>query len=445
MIFIGYGKDMITAGFWVQIRYLRDITGSIMPLTALLLPIILGMAGLGFDISAWVMHKRDLQSAADAAALAAAWEMANNNDEVYADFAALKEAENNGFNPDLDGSSIDTEYEEDEDGQSKVTVSLLEEDTEYFSSMIFRGTVKTSAISAAIVLPPIGDFCMLALDRTADDAISAVGNVTVNANGCGIASNSNSDSSINLAGSVVMNVGDLTLAGDLDIGSNVDLTYETLSTHARRFPDPYAGLETPEYTACTNAQINAGPTRINNAANSHITNAAGTRVFCGGLTVTGNFDVTFDPGVYVMDCGDFNVTGGGSMIGEGVSFVLTCSLDGGTYGNLSIAGGKEIFFSAPLEGEDMEGVVFYQDRDAPASSQCNSLLGTAAIELEGVAYFPSRCFDIGGNDDATSSQTSPCTRIIAKTINLHGNPSIGNNCEGTAADDIGRIAVKLVL
>ena len=86
-----------------------------------------------------------------------------------------------------------------------------------------------------------------------------------------------------------------------------------------------------------------------------------------------------------------------------------------------------------------------QDRDAPASAQCNSLLGTAAIELEGTAYFPSRCFDIGGNNDTASEQTSPCTRIIAKTINLHGNPSIGNNCDGPAVEDIGRVFVKLVL
>jgi len=438
-----HDKDVTHCILW---RYLRDVIGSIMPLTALLLPFILAMGGLGFDVSVWSMHKRDLQNAADSAAIAAAWEVFNDGDEDYADYAALKEAENNGFNSDLAGSSIEVAYGIDDNGESMVTVSLLQEESSYFSSMIFKQTVSVAAIAGASMTPPVGDFCMLALDRTADDAISAVGNVTVNANGCGIASNSNSDSSLNLAGSVVVDVGDLSLAGDMEVGSNVDLTYDTLTTDGPRYPDPYADLDVPDYDFCTSAEIRSGPERVNNAGDSPITNPTGTRVFCGGLTVTGNFDLEFEPGVYIMDCGDFTVTGGGTMTGEGVSFVLTCSTeDPDEYGNLSITGGKEIFFSGPDEGEEMEGVVFYQDRNAPDTRQCNSMLGTAAIELQGTAYFPSRCFEIGGNNDTASSQTSPCTRIIAQTIAMHGNPSIGNNCEGTAVEDIGRLAIRLVL
>ena len=53
--------------------YIIDRTGSIIPMTALMLPLIVGMTGFGVDVSMWMMNKRDLQSAADAAAIAAAW------------------------------------------------------------------------------------------------------------------------------------------------------------------------------------------------------------------------------------------------------------------------------------------------------------------------------------------------------------------------------------
>lgn len=436
------------------LKYLRDITGSIMPLTAVMLPLILGMAGVGFDVSSWMMHRRDLQTAADAAAVAAAYELAgahgiylpddfdpdDEENTSYPEYAALKEAENNGF--DSERGDLAVEIGIDDEGRTMVTASLEQEDNVYFSSLIFKGDVYTSAAAATVVLEPVGDFCMLALDHTADDAVSAVGNVTINANSCGIASNSNSDSSLNLAGSVVVDVGDITLTGYLEVDSNVDLSYQNLDTHAARLPDPYQNLEVPDYDACSNSDIKKGPTKI--TGDTTLTNTTGTRVFCGGLTISGNNDIEFEPGVYIMECGDFTVTGGGSITGENVAFVFTCSA-GSPYGNLNISGGKEIFFSAPEEGEEMEGLVFYQDRDAPASAQCNSLTGTSSIELQGAAYFPSRCLDFGGNDDASSSLDSPCTRIIAKTIKLHGNPTIGNNCEGTASADIGRVKVRLVL
>ncbi len=124
--------------------------------------------------------------------------------------------------------------------------------------------------------------------------------------------------------------------------------------------------------------------------------------------------------------------------------MLTNSSDGGSYGNVNISGGKAIDFSAPASGDDMEGVVFYQDRNAPASSSGNGITGTADIKLDGTAYFPSREFTIGGNANSASDLTDPCSRIIAKTVVLHGNPRLGNNCDDSAAETIGSASVSLV-
>jgi Flp pilus assembly protein TadG len=68
-----------------------------MLLTALMLPIIIGMTGLGVDVSMWVMQKQHLQTAADAAATAGSWEIAKG-DKANAQAAATKAAED-GVNP----------------------------------------------------------------------------------------------------------------------------------------------------------------------------------------------------------------------------------------------------------------------------------------------------------------------------------------------------------
>lgn len=143
-----------------------------------------------------------------------------------------------------------------------------------------------------------------------------------------------------------------------------------------------------------------------------------------------------------MDGGDFSVSGGSTnVIGEGVSIILTKSGSGGSWGNVSINGGN-LDLSAPAAGEDMAGVLFYQDRNAPASSQKNSFLGGATMNLDGVIYTPSRGLDFGGNNGSTSET---CTKLIAKTVKFHGTPAIGNHCEGNSnIRDIGIPNIKLV-
>lgn len=52
--------------------YLGDTRGAILPIAAILFPIIIGMVALGVDAGSWLITKRNLQNAADAAVLAAA-------------------------------------------------------------------------------------------------------------------------------------------------------------------------------------------------------------------------------------------------------------------------------------------------------------------------------------------------------------------------------------
>ena len=60
-------------------RFSADERGGIAVMMGLLLPVLLGALGIGFEISNWYMKKRAMQNAADAAAIAAA----SNAEENY--------------------------------------------------------------------------------------------------------------------------------------------------------------------------------------------------------------------------------------------------------------------------------------------------------------------------------------------------------------------------
>lgn len=411
-------------------RYIQEHRAAVLPMAALLFPVILGMTGLGVDVSNWMMTRRNLQNAADAAAISAAWEIANGYDFNY-ETAALNEAERNGYDPNAEGSTLDVEYTIDEDGTESVTANLSMRGKLWFSSLLFNKNVSLANAAATAIIQPTGNFCILSLDEEADGAISAMGNATVDANGCGLAVNSNSDTALDFTGSVVVHVADVSIVGDHDVSNNVDFEYDSIRTNANPIPDPYTDLEVPPHNCSTYSN-----TKIK--TNQTITNS-GIRTFCGGLSISSNAVVNFEPGIYIIDGGDFAINSG-TVTGEGVTFILTNS-GGGSWGNIAITGGN-IDFSAPAAGEDMAGVVFYQDRNAPPSVHKNQFVGNGQIGIDGIIYTPSRGLDFGGNGSATSET---CTKLIGKTVKLHGTPAIGNNCAGNSdIRDIGIPNIKLI-
>lgn len=411
--------------------YVTDTKGALLPVAAVMFPVILGMAGLGIDTTQWMMERRNLQNAADAAAIAAAWEVANGYYDTY-ETTGLREAEKNGYDPSADGSDLDVALTTAEDGSLRVTANLTSPARLWLSNLLFDGDVRLANAAATAIIEPTGNYCILSLDEDADSAISADGTADVIAAGCGLAVNSNSENALGFGGNVTVDVGDVSIVGGHDVGNNVDFTYSSMRTNARPVPDPYRDLDVPSCGGCTtfnNQRVNGG---------GNLTPG----IYRGGLTISGNGTVNFAPGVYIIDGGDFRVTGNGAMVGEGVTFILTNS-GNGSVGNINISGGKTVTFSAPAEGDDMEGILIYQDRNASASNQGNSFTGTAALNIDGVIYTPSRSLDFGGNN---TSESDTCTKLIANTVRFHGTPGLGTNCEDRdEIEDIGIPSVRLVL
>ena len=415
--------------------------GSIAIVFAMSLPFVVAMAGLGVDVGDWYMQKRDLQTAADAASMAGAYELANQQSQARATSAAQTRAADNGYDSSGTGNTLGVVYGT-QGGNPTVQVNIHAQVRTSFVQLMDKNPVYADVTATTLVNGTSGPYCFLALDTNAADAVTTAGNATVDAASCGVADNSSNSAALYLNGSAFMDVGAVKIVGNYQItGGAATFDYSSLRTAASTTADPYAGLSISSFASCTKSQQKSGPTKITGGGN--VTLSPG--VYCGGISMSGNNNVTLSPGTYVMDGGDFGATGGGSITGNGVTIILTISGGGsyGTYGALSVSGGRNILLSAPTSG-NYAGLVMYQDRNAPSGTP-NTLTGTAGLTLNGAMYAPSNGIKFGGNGGVANFNGTPCTKIIADTITFQGNPQLGNNCSSAGAASIGSPGVTLIL
>ena len=101
-------------------------------------------------------------------------------------------------------------------------------------------------------------------------------------------------------------------------------------------------------------------------------------VYCGGIQIIDEANITFNEGIYVLRGGSLTISGTASVTGDYVGFYLT---EGATL-NFSTSGG--IALKAPSSGP-MAGILFFQDRNDSSAHHLNS----AANVLEGTLYMPT--------------------------------------------------------
>lgn len=378
----------------------RDESGTIIAPLAIMMPILLGMAGLGVDIGNWYNGKRQAQAAADAAARAGALELVRNGSASVVLRAAKEDAEAHGFfgteitinMPPLAGAHLG-------DGHA-VEAVIQHHPQSYFAQALLDldVTVEARAVAKAIEL----DTCIWALEET-DTGITINGTADVILD-CGIFANSTNSIAIDQNGASCINASSIRVVGGY---AGTCLTPEPVTAPATT--DPLAHLDPPSVGSCDHN----GKVKINGGA---VDLSPG--VYCKGIEVSGNADVNFEPGVYVLKGGRLKAAGSSSLQGDGITFYLT---DGnGGHAELDITA-TDIDFSAPTSG-DFEGILFFQDRTAP-TTKTNKIRGNASIELDGALYFPTTMLDFAG----TSSTAVPSPMIVAREIRFTGTTSLGGN------------------
>lgn len=415
----------------------KDSRGSAAILFGVVGPVIVGITALSVDVVSWYLTKRELQSAADMVAITGAQvlSLTRNNSQVETDARAdftnritgrLTASALNVQTPPQSGSNT---------GDPNAVKAILSFDHPLYIAGVIMGSGITIRAESVASIVSVNNQCVLALDPTSDRALNFSGNGTVDL-GCGATSNSQSDEGFYVGGQATLTSTPVASAGDIYINGSATLnTSAPMRPYSLPVNDPYAGLSVPNSLgACTDNNLIV-----------HGTETLSPGRYCNGIRFNGGANVTFQPGTYYIDGGDFIVNGGATLSGNGVTFVLTGS--GSNYSQLNISGGADLSLSAPDagSGQPYEGVLFFQDRNAPsfqgATPIKNKLLGGANLDITGAIYFPKQALDFTGG----VSGLTRCLQLVAREIEFSGDARILNNC--TADDGVGALqtnTVKLV-
>ena len=258
------------------------------------------------------------------------------------------------------------------------------------------------------------DQCVWALDKSASNALSISGGVTISAPGCGVVVDSTSNSAMSFAGTGSFTAYYFDIAGGYTKSGGVTLS-PTPVTGSAMPPAPLSFLVPPTSNSCTytNVTVSARSATLN----------PGT--YCNGITVSGVAQVPVNPGTYILRGGGLNVSGSSILSGTGVTFFLTQG-PGYSYGPLSVSSGTVMTLKAPTCGP-LEGILFYQDPGIGTGKAASLISGSTLSTLEGVMYFATTSLTFTGS--AAGHQGNYLT-LVADTISLTGSATIPVNYGG---------------
>ena len=398
-------------------RILRDRRGNVTVLSAFLMTGLIGSVGLVADFGNGLLNHMQDQRSADVAALAGATvysETASTTSMVSAvqDLAVL-----NGLSP----ASVTPALVNSPNGDGNQAVAVTVQTTVplYFAQVLWNRASLPVSVTAYAEMKPSGSGCVLALDRTANNAITVSGSANVQAPKCDVVSNSSSSSAIDMSGSAQMTTPCTISVGRQVVTSGLDLTScSSATTDAAATSDPYASLPTPSPSgSCL--------TVTNNSS------GLSPGYYCNGMSIS--WTTTLAAGTYYVK-GNLSFSGGSHITGSNVTIFIEKS------GTTAISGSAVVSLSAPTSGT-YAGVLFFGDR-AGSTANNNNISGASSSNLTGVIYYPTESVTYSGG----SSSPSACTEVIGDKITFSGSAYFGSNCAGTGVKSIsaGKTVASLV-
>lgn len=400
----------------------RDRRGSLATMTALLMPVLIGAAGLASDTVQWTLVRRSLQRQVDSAALAGAYALTQNRDVASTVTADL--AKNSNFTlaaaPLIENGPSSGPFA----GSSDAVRVRIAADARLPFTGVFLGRATTISVEATAGLQQDGDYCLLALDESNSLAITNSGNTTVDAS-CGMHSNSAGDPAVNGQGSATIFASPVSAVGNVDNRNNNFTSDTVFQPYMVAQRDPFAYLPDPTISQSPNN----GDVRSNQTRNL-------TPGVYRGMDIQGTANLA--PGTYFIDGRSqgnnqnknlgFNVGAQGVVNGTGVTIVLTMSNAPATgtsnlVAGMNINGGATLKLTAPNTG-DYKGMLFYQDRRATRLGEVVQLNGNSSSVLQGAIYIPQNQITFNG----TTGMNTNCLQLVGQRLVFSGNSRITNVC-----------------
>jgi Flp pilus assembly protein TadG len=403
-------------GRWSHLpALLADRRGAVLPIVASGMVAMGGIAALAVDVSRAYSVQNELQTAVDAATLAAARDL---SDPALALRTAQRIIETR-FPRETHGTVLDAADfvvgTWDPEGRRftadgtpnglrltvrRATANGNPEPTS-FGRLIGYPTLDLEASATATVGSSL-PLCLLALNPTAKNALEAAGSSQLVADDCVVYSNSNDTDAIHARSNASITASAVCAHGGVKGAHRIT---PVPATGCPRLADPLAALPTPTRwptNHCDHTNGTFGP--------GTFTLSPG--VYCGGIEVKADTTVTLQPGVYqIVGGGSFKATSGSRVVGDGVHINVGSGAGSGT---IDLRGTPELELSAPLTG-DYAGVVLYADRSQ--SGRTHYITGNANMDIDGTLYAPTGSVEFTGNSRAA------ITMLVADTIKFNGNSS----------------------
>ena len=374
-------------------KILRDESGQTLVLTALCTMALLGFIALALDVGVLFRAKRNMQTAADSAAIAAAVDYMYNASAPSAQAAGMNASASNGFTDGDSGTSVTLSIPA-ADGPNAGVAGFSEAVVSQpvptvFMRLFGRSSVmlKTRAVAAD---PGTGTACIWLMAPTGPGLVLQ-GNYDIEAPHCGIYVNSTTSDAMKVTGN-----GGTVNATFLDVVGNSSLQHDSYPTSATMNSgtrkDPWGNLVGPDPASACNAANTVTAATVTSAnlkpaLNGVVCFSAANVTLSAGLTLPGG-------AVYVAENG---VQIGGTMTIGSATNGATLDVYSGTFNQ----GTSVLSIYAPTSGT-YNGIALMQPYTN--TNQLQVQFGSGNQVLDGYIYAPGAQVylqDHGGGITAT--------------------------------------------
>jgi Flp pilus assembly protein TadG len=417
-------------------RIRQDQSGQMLIMAALGMAALMGFMALAVDVGLDFRSKRNMQIAADSAAVAGALDYKYNASVSSAQSAGQQAATANGVTNGSNGAVVTINIPPasgPNSGSTGFVEAIVSTQNSSFFGRIFSESSVTVAARSVATTGSNPAACAWALAKSGTDvALTGSGSIDLN---CNLYDNSSSSNALKVTGS-----GSLVAKGIGIVGNYTDTGSGTIS------PKPTTGMSPvsnplslsmptiPTGTCSSNCNPNFSTSSNNTLAAgtySSVSNSgAGSLTIQGGSIINGNVSntsggaMTFAPGNYTIN-GNLSNTGSGAMTLGAGNYIVTGNLDltasgsltatGVTFfveGSTTISGSGGMNLTAPTSGS-YNGVLFFQP---PSDSSGISITGSGSMTVEGIVDAPSAALSLTGSASATIY-----TSLIADSISVTGS------------------------
>ena len=403
--------------------------GNVLIMMGATLPLLVGAAGLATDTIEWTLWKRQLQRAADSAAISGVYtRLKTDTEEAVNGTVNTDLGVNNHVGIDLKPNfPVIERLADNGDMRSQVRVTLEITHSLPFSSMFMKVAPSIRASATAASVPGADEYCVIALDPSvAVTGIEIAGSTDLDLGECSLIANSKNPNSAasNGANSANGGQGSTVKAKSLAAAGGVQYSSSwTISDYDPNSPpvkDPFEKVPAPKSTDCTKTVSNFDKKQdypIDRTTGASADVAGDVVCITGDVTVQG--ELKFQTGVtYVLNGGDLTMNStGSSLTCTGCTIAMTNFSDPKNTGNVKLTGG-DLSISAPTTGT-YKGIALYQDRLAEDTGQKsqNHINGNSGTSVTGVVYIPNQSLLFNGG----AGINAPCLMLVSKRVEFSGS------------------------